>query len=280
VTFKGLSRLKAFRVVKDTLAHFGTEAAEREAALIISGAISGEVSDVFTGGEKALSGEESRAVQKSLTRRLTGMPLQYAMNAAYFMGLKFHVNRRVLIPRPETEILVQKALEGLKEGQRALDLGTGSGCIAVSLAKDSGAGITASDKYSSALKIDRENARENGVEERIAFIKSDMFQNIEGLFDCIVSNPPYIPDEEYAALDKSVRDYEPAYALKAGDGLKYYRTIALGAKTRLNPGGRLLLEIGYDQTDAVTALLDGNGYRDIRCEKDYAGLNRVITAKV
>jgi release factor glutamine methyltransferase len=278
--FTGKTRLAAYREAKELLLKRGIEEAEREAKLAIAGAIRAEISDVFLYGDRALAGAEQRRLEKTLERRLAGMPLQYAMHTAYFMGLKFYVDRHVLIPRPETELLVEFALRALKPGMHALDLCTGSGCIAVSLARYGEAAVTASDKYRQVLAVAERNARDNGVQDRIEFIKSDMFDAIDGSFDLVVTNPPYIPDAEWASLEKNVRDYEPAHALKAGDGLKYYRIIANGAKSRLVPGGALMAEIGYGQKDAVSALFREAGYRDIRCEKDYSGIDRIIAARV
>lgn len=217
-----------------------------------------------------------------------GKPVQYITNHQEFMKMKFYVDENVLIPQPDTEILVEEILDICKKQSsqnkrfyRMLDLCTGSGAIGISLAKYvENSKITMSDISLKALEIAKKNATQNHVENKCVFIKSDMFENIDGKFDIIVSNPPYIKTEVIKTLDKQVQN-EPTIALDGGkDGLKYYRIIAEQAYQYLNKNGILALEIGYDQKEAVIRLLEEKGeYTDIYSKKDLAGNNRIIICK-
>ncbi len=208
-----------------------------------------------------------------IERRLSGEPLQYVLGEWEFYGLPFYVDPTVLIPRPDTERLVETALPLLAEGRRdVLDLCCGSGCIGIALAVLGGARVTAADVSGDALAMTERNARRNGVSVQI--VQSDLFENIEGMFDLIASNPPYLTKAELEAADESLR-YEPALALYGGeDGLDFYRRIARDYRHYLKPGGTLLLEIGYTQKEAVGALFDR-----YECIYDYGGRPRVIAVK-
>lgn len=278
----GLTRIEAYRSVRQRLKDHSIAEADREARLIISRAIGCDISGIFLYSGMRLTGRETAKANRFLERRLTGMPLQYALKTAYFMGFEFYVDHRVLIPRQETELLVEHTLKRLKYGKKSvLDLCMGSGCIAVSLAVlNRDVHISASDQYNSVIPVAKRNARKNGVENRIVFIKSDLFKNITGRFDIIVSNPPYIGKNEYEMLEKHIRYYEPLSALLAGEeGLEFYRLIAEQAKGYLNSNGEILLEIGCNQAKDVAALLKKNGFHDIACIKDYSNNDRIITAK-
>lgn len=204
-----------------------------------------------------------------------GYPLQYVINKAEFMGLSFFVNEDVLIPQPDTEVLVEKAIEFAKKIKKCkiLDLCTGSGAIAISIKKYVlDAEVFASDISQKALDVATKNAKNNNTD--IKFLKSDMFENIKDTFDIIVTNPPYIKTNIICTLPKDVQN-EPKVALDGGiDGLKYYKIIAKDIKKYLKPRGTLLMEIGYDQEDKVTNLFEGS-----TCIKDYTGLNRVVIWK-
>lgn len=206
-----------------------------------------------------------------------GTPLQYALGNADFYGIRLAVNKNVLIPRPETEELAERAIEEIKsrEGARVLDLCTGSGAIAIAIAKFSEADVVASDVSEQALQVARSNALNAGV--KIEFIASDMWNNIEGEFDVIVSNPPYIPSQDIKTLDSKVRDFEPSLALDGGsDGLKFYRLIADGLDSRLAQGGVLLLEFGIGQAESVKEIF--RAY-DTQIIKDTAGVERIAVVK-
>ena len=192
------------------------------------------------------------------------------------MGLKFHVSPHVLIPRQDTEILVEEALKRIRPGMDVLDLCTGSGCIIISMKKYQGQiRAAACDNSPQALAVARENAALNGVS--VQFLEGDLFRPVEGMFDAIVSNPPYIPTGELAGLMPEVRDFEPRSALDGdADGLIFYRRIVNDAKNHLKPGGFLLFEIGCDQGKDVSELMWQAGYQDRNVIKDLAGLDRVV----
>ena len=220
----------------------------------------------------AVSDADRAALQPLIERRLQGEPLQYVLGEWSFYGLDFTVTPDVLIPRPDTECLVETALSMRKDGPcDVLDLCCGSGCIGVVLAKR-GANVTAADISDRALEIARRNAERNGVTMKL--VESDLFENVTGTFDLIVSNPPYLSDADMAAMDAGLR-FEPALALYGGaDGLDFYRRIAADYKRYLKPGGALLLEIGMTQKEAVSAF-----FRNSECITDYGGRPRVITVR-
>jgi release factor glutamine methyltransferase len=217
-----------------------------------------------------------------LLHRYTGEPIQYIIGETEFYGLPFHVTRDVLIPRPETEHLVEKVLELAAhfEQPRIVDVGTGSGAIAVALAhKFPQAKITAIDLSAPALAIARENAKRNGVALR--FLEGDLLVPVAAeKFDFIVSNPPYVPESDRETLSVEVREYEPGLALFAGDdGLEVYRRIIPAAYDALAPNGFLFLEIGYGQSPAITELLARTGFQQIEFVPDLQGIPRVACAQ-
>ncbi len=218
--------------------------------------------------------------EASLKERARRVPLQHITGEQEFMGLRFLVSRDVLIPRQDTEILVEEAIKRIAPGMDVLDLCTGSGCIAVSLKKSvPGISIKASDKSGRALRMAQKNAELNQAD--VAFVESDLFRAITGPFDMIVSNPPYIPTGEILRLMPEVRDHEPVLALDGSeDGLSFYRNMIRDARGYLRKGGFLLLEIGSEQGKDVSALLCGHGYRETAIIKDLAGLDRVAVGRV
>ena len=213
---------------------------------------------------------------------INGKPIQYITNEQEFMKLKFYVDENVLIPQPDTEILVEKVINDIKDKEvKILDLCTGSGVIAISLAKYINTSkIFATDISNKAIQIAKLNAEKNLVHKKIEFILSDMFKNInEDKYDVIVSNPPYIKTEVIKTLDKQVK-HEPILALDGGiDGLNFYKIIAENAYKFLNNRGKIYLEIGYDQKDQVIELLKNTlKYKDIICIKDLNLNDRVVIA--
>ena len=229
-------------------------------------------------------------LRELVRRRAAGEPLQYITGEAEFFGLKFAVDKRVLIPRPETELLVEavlKRLKPLEEQKQALhivDVGTGSGCIAVALAKNlPTAEIVAVDVSNDALEVARGNAKINGVEKNIRFLQSDLLQNLHGSqgSDAVVSNPPYIATGELAELPKEVRDFEPVRALSAGeDGFEVFQRLVMDARRVLKPPGFLALEIGAGQRLAVENLVVKAGYEVDQVVKDLQGHERVVVARL
>ena len=225
--------------------------------------------------------DRSTAYRALIHRRLAGEPIQYITGQTEFYGLPFHVTPAVLIPRPETEHLVEAALNraALFPHPRILDIGTGSGCIAVALAHHlPHVTITTIDLSAEALGIARQNAALNAVADRIRFLQGDLLAPVAGeQFDMILSNPPYVPATDRPTLSVEVRDHEPALALFAGpDGLDIYRRLIPAAHAALVPGGHLLLEIGYGQQPGVTALLAATGFQSIEAIPDLQGIPRVL----
>ena len=228
-------------------------------------------------GQRELARDKLDAYEAILVRREKREPMQYILGSTGFMGLDFHVEPGVLIPRPDTEILCEEALRRLNPGARVLDIGTGSGALAVSIAKlGRDVIVTAVDISDTALRIAKGNAERNGAEVR--FVKSDCFRALTGeTFDLIVSNPPYIDSEDMAQLMPEVR-LEPELALFGGeDGLDFYRRISREAGAYLKTGGALLFEIGYKQKDDVSALLRENIGEPFAL-KDYGDNWRVVGA--
>jgi release factor glutamine methyltransferase len=217
-------------------------------------------------------------------RRAKGEPIQYILGECDFYGLPFRVTADVLIPRPETEHLVEKAIALARSfaTPRIVDVGTGSGAIAIALAHHlPKAHITAVDLSEAALAVARENAERNLIAEPIHFLRGNLLEPVAGeRFDLVVSNPPYVPVADCASLSVEVRDYEPALALFAGDdGLDVYRRLMPAAYTALSVGGHVVLEIGYGQAEAVGILLRSAGFEDLEFTPDLQGIARVASAR-
>ena len=240
---------------------------------------------LYTHGDENLDINASQKYSSLLSKRCTGMPVQYITGRQEFMGLDFHVNRCVLIPRPDTEILAEAAIEiGKKKIHtlKILEIGTGSGCIAVSLAYYlRNSFIIAADISEKALEIARMNALKHGVSGRIEYIRSNLFEKIDmSGFDFIVSNPPYAQRKEIPGLQREVRDFEPESALDGGeDGLDFYRSIIGRAPEYLKEKGILAFEVGIHQAKEVVRLMKGS-FEDIAVKKDLAGIERVVMGKL
>ena len=222
--------------------------------------------------------------EDAIHSRMQGEPIQYITGHAEFFGLPFHVTPAVLIPRPETEHLVEEILRLAAQwpSPSIADIGTGSGAIAVALAHTlPTAKIIATDLSSAALNIAQQNARSNHVQDRIDFHQGDLLAPLAGQqFEIIASNPPYIPQTDHDSLSVEVREHEPHSALFAGpDGLEIYRRLIPQARQFLAPNGWLVLEIGYNQQPAIEALLQATNYRDIHFIPDYQGIPRVASAQ-
>ena len=221
-----------------------------------------------------------------IAERRRGKPLQYLLGSQEFRGLEFEVTPAVLIPRPETELLVEAAVERFSEGNPVLaDVGTGSGCIAVATAKAlPGASLIATDLSEDALSVARRNASRHNVSEQIQFLPGDLLLPLSPLgmdekLDCVLSNPPYVAERDLPALQREVRDWEPRMALVAGfTGLEVYRRLLPQALRFLKPGGTLILEIGYNMQPEIAELFDAawklEGIRD-----DFSGIPRIVVAQ-
>ena len=255
-----------------------TEAA-LDARLLLEHICGTNRNDLILHGDRELLPEQIRTYEEYIQKRAGHIPLQHITGLQEFMGLDFQVNEDVLIPRQDTERLVELVLQEAKAGSRVLDMCTGSGCILLSiLAKGKemqGIGVDISEK---ALMVARNNAKRLGI-NKAEFVLSDMFAQIKDgeKFDVITSNPPYIESGVIPTLMEEVRVYEPLNALDGGaDGLEFYRILARDAEKHLNPGGRIYMEIGYNQGKAVQDLFLDAGYGFAKVYQDYAGLDRVV----
>jgi release factor glutamine methyltransferase len=276
------NRIEMLRELCNRLREMGLEEREAtaEARYMLTFLLKVPLSELYLWGNELLSAECEQKLQEILQRRKKGEPLAYILGERYFMGLPFKVKPGILIPRQETELLCEQAIETIQKEhlERVLDLCTGSGCIAVSIAKFSEASVWAADISETAVEMTRENARRQNVSLQV--IQSDLFLNVQNKYDMITANPPYIDDEAYAGLEYGVRNYEPALALQGGpDGLEFYRRIAAQAPEYLRPGGYLIQEIGYNQGEAVRKLLSEQGFSEIEIRQDYAGLDRIVWAR-
>jgi release factor glutamine methyltransferase len=239
---------------------------------------------LITHGDYEIGKESTSRHAELVERRYRGEPIQYITGETEFYGLPFRVTRDVLIPRPETEHLVEQAIALAREFMepRIVDVGAGSGAIAVALAVHlAGARITTIDVSADALAIARENAARNAVSEQLRFLQGDLLEPVAGEeFDLVVSNPPYVPEADRESLSVEVREYEPAQALFAGrDGLDVYRRLIPAAYAALAPGGYVLLEIGYGQAEGVRALLAGRRFEGIHFLPDLQGIARVACGR-
>ncbi|MCL2407824.1 MAG: peptide chain release factor N(5)-glutamine methyltransferase [Defluviitaleaceae bacterium] len=266
-----------------------------DAALLLMNATGFSRTELTTRHGELLSDNQTEIYVAALNNRAAGMPVQYILKNAEFMGLNFYVDERVLIPRPDTEILAEAAIAYIKSLAstqtldywhtannlrpcRVLDIGTGSGILAASIAMfTNNVQIIAADVCPSALEVAEINLNHHNIRNRVRLILSDLFKQLSGeQFDLIVSNPPYIRNNE--DLPMSVIGFEPHKALFAGvDGLDIYRRILADAKNFLHSNGKIMMEIGYDQYEPVKYLMEIFGYKDIECLKDLAGKDRVIT---
>ncbi|RDY28130.1 peptide chain release factor N(5)-glutamine methyltransferase [Lachnotalea glycerini] len=230
----------------------------------------------FLHEKEELSDSQEKRYRDYIETRGKHIPLQYITKEQEFMGLTFMVNEDVLIPRQDTEILVEEAQKRLKKDGAVLDLCTGSGCIIISLKYGNNTiHAYASDVSPKAIQVAQENAKRNHAD--VTLIESNLFQGINRKFDMIVSNPPYIPTKVIEGLMQEVQEHEPMLALDGmDDGLYFYQRISKEAMQYLNPGGFLCFEIGHDQAEAVTLLMKENNFQNVTIIKDLAGLDRVI----
>ncbi len=274
---------ECYEAARRLLAGSGIEEGDLDARLLLEFVCGTDRNTLLAHGDREVSGEEGERLERLLERRAAHVPLQHLTGTQNFMGLDFLVNEHVLIPRQDTEILVEEVLKDLHDGMRILDLGTGSGCILISLLHFSndceGVGVDISPE---ALKVAEENARRL-LRQKVLFLQGDLFEPVAplesetGRFDLIVSNPPYIPTDVIPTLMEEVREHEPWTALDgSGDGLVFYRRILADCGGYLVRGGKLYFEIGYDQGPAVSAMMAEAGFREVEVVQDYGGLDRVV----
>ena len=253
------------------------EEASLDARLLLEEVCGTDRNYLLVHGANEVTEEQYGCYVNYINTRKRHVPLQHILGYQEFMGLKFQVTGDVLIPRPDTETLVEEVMRSLHDGMHILDLCTGSGCILLSLLQYSndcvGVGSDISEK---ALQVAKENAKSLSLEAE--FIQSDLFEKITGKFEIIVSNPPYIPRGEIPTLMEEVKDHDPLPALDGGeDGLYFYRKIIKEAEKYLYPGGMLFFEIGCKQAEAVSRYMKDAGYRDVAVCKDLSGLDRVVS---
>jgi release factor glutamine methyltransferase len=264
----------------------GNKSARLDAELLLGEALGLNRIKLIVEAERPLTDEELGRYRDLIKRRRASEPIAYILGRREFFALPLVVDRRVLIPRPDTEVLVEAALEGTRERHlygRMLDLCTGSGCVAIAFAKQRPTWrITAVDLSPDAAVVARENVRRAGVAHQLAVLEGDLFQPLpaDAQFELVTANPPYIPSADIAGLDADVRDFEPRLALDGGaDGLQITRRLIAEAPRYLSPGGLLALEGGFDQAPAVAALLAEHGFQHIAVRKDLAGIERVVSGR-
>ncbi len=261
----------------------GIESWRIDSELIVMQAAECSRVQLITRDNVPLTDTQLKSAEEMTARRLKREPMQYILGHCEFMGLDFKLSSDTLIPRGDTECLVETVLDYIKKSgsKTVLDIGTGSGAIIISLAVLGGISGTALDISEGALAMAKENAALNGVADKISFIKSNVFENVQGSFDIIVSNPPYIEREVIPTLDRQVKDFEPVRALDGGtDGLDFYRIITKNAHSFLNKGGLLAFEIGYNQGEAVSSLMESAGFTQLTVGKDLAGLDRTVCGRL
>ena len=254
--------------------------AQLDARLLLEEVCGTDHNTLLCHGDREVSEAEEEQYRKALEQRAVHVPLQHLLGYQDFMGLRFQVNEHVLIPRQDTEILVEEAMRYLHDGMRILDLCTGSGCILLSLLHYSndceGTGVDISKE---ALQVAALNAELLGI--KADFLKSDLYEKVTGKFDLLVSNPPYIERKVIPTLMEEVREYDPYIARDGGeDGLDFYRRIIGGAQDYLERGGQILMEIGSGQAQAVSELLREAGFKEIDVCRDFAGLDRVVSGRL
>lgn len=273
---------EAFLNGSGRLKEAGIGEAELDARLLLEYVCKTEHSDLIVHPERPLSGLEEKEYLELIARREKREPVAYILGNWEFMGLKFKVTRDVLIPEQDSEFLVEEALRHCSDGMRILDLCTGSGCIALSILNyTNDTTAIGTDISETALSVAVDNAGELGLSERAQFIKTDLFPDRDlGKADIIVSNPPYIKSAVIESLAPEVRDYEPRLALDGDEnGLGFYRRIVQGAGDYLFTSGYLIMEIGYDQAEAVKEILTLHGkFHEIEVIKDFSGNDRVVKA--
>lgn len=274
----------------------GINDAKVDASLLINEVFGVDRGFILAHGDEEISSDKYEVFNELLARRVKREPLQHILGYQEFMGLRFKVNKDVLVPRFDTEVLVEETLKHLHDGMRILDMCTGSGCILTSLLYYSnectGVGVDISE---AALNVARDNAYtllKDKVDVKYSYVNSNLFDKIpkpsennefpyDEKFDIIISNPPYIESEVIATLDTEVKDYDPYIALDGGkDGLMFYRSIINSADDYIKNGGLLIFEIGHNQGSAVSDIMNHQGFTDVNIVKDYAGYDRVVMGRI
>lgn len=276
----------AWRAVRDEFRRAGIDTAELDARLIAEAAFGMDRLELVNREREEVAEKQLQVLKGFAARRLKGEPVVRILGEKEFWGLSFKLNAATLVPRPDTELLVERGLEviGALDGARILDLGTGTGCIPIALLTEySDATATAVDLSTEALEMARFNANRHGVGSRFTTLRGSWFDPLEPgqRFDLITSNPPYIETDEIAGLMTEVREHDPRLALDGGpDGLEAYRAIAAEAGQFLAPEGVLLLEIGSSQAIAVSDIFVGAGFFGVEVARDLSGHDRMVVARL
>jgi release factor glutamine methyltransferase len=283
------SYLEALNQAVDKFRSEGIDRPRTNAELLLGAVLNVRKIDLYLDRDRILTPQQVEKFGQFVQERLSGKPVQYILGSTEFFGFELKVNPSVLIPRPETETLVETVLENLRgvDRPRIIDLGTGSGAIAISLAKHlTGSHVYATDVSLEALKVAQDNARRHNVQEQIELLSGDLFEplkgrKLEGTINCVVSNPPYVSAEEFETLPKEVKDFEPIVALKTDEqGLSFHRKIAQNSLDFLSPGGILALEVGLGQSSKAADLIrTQDGFNRIEIRKDLGGIERVVLAR-
>lgn len=266
----------------------GIDRPRTNAELLLGAVLDAKKIDIYLNRDRILTPQQVEKFNQLIQERISGKPPQYIIGNTEFFGLEFEVNQSVLIPRPETETLVEAVIEHLKDCSqpKIIDLGTGSGAIAVNLAKNLDSSfVFATDISPDALKVAKRNAERHGVESQIEFVCGDLFDPLEGkklekTIDCVVSNPPYVSKDEFGHLPKEVKDYEPIVALRTDEeGPSFHKKIIEGSLDFLKEGGILALEVGLGQANKVADLVrDCGDFKNAEIKKDLGGIDRIVIA--
>ena len=288
-----------YEIGKGQLTEAEVQDAEIDARLLLEYICKTNRNYMYAHGDESVTEEIKENYVSLIQERGRRVPLQHITGTQDFMGMEFYVNQDVLIPRQETEVLVEEVLRETEDGMSVLDICTGSGCIILSIVRyKNGIKGVATDISDKALEVARKNAIELGCDQEVCFVKSNLFDNsreirsalqylggqnesLEKGFYVLVSNPPYIPTQVIESLAPEVKDHEPRIALDGAlDGLYFYQIIADKGRDFLNPGGRIYFEIGLDLSGDVTRILTKNGFKDIQVIKDFSGIDRVVCARI
>ncbi len=280
-----LTVLESINLSTEYLEKKGIESARTNAEMLLASILRCKRLDLYMSFNRPLSEREKSKYREFISRRGTFEPLQYIIGDVEFYGLTLKVNESVLIPRQETEILIEEIINSvnIKKKIEILDIGSGSGNIALALGKNlSNAKIIGIDISDDSIQLAKSNAELNNLNDNVNFFKLDIFDydisKAKNKFDIIVSNPPYVSNDEYNTLQKEIIEYEPAVAVTDySDGYKFYEYITKISRDLLTRGGTLFYEIGKGQAEKVISILERNGFSDIRVKKDYAEIERVIS---
>jgi release factor glutamine methyltransferase len=270
---------EALDVAAGELAEAGCPSPRVDAEWLLAEALSVSRSELHADGTRELSPEVVERFRRAIARRAAREPLAYILGEWGFRGLELRVDSRVLIPRPETEVLVERSLALLAgiDRPRVLDIGVGSGAVALAIADEhTGAQVVATDRSADALAVAEENRARAGLDGRVELVEGELFAGVAGPFDLVVSNPPYVDSEDLRTLDPEVRDYEPREALVATGVTE---AIAAGAPEVLVAGGALALEVADGKAAELAALLENGGYEEVTVTRDLAGRERIVDGR-